>query len=282
MSSHSLPSLRNIIRTHGIHARKKLGQNFILDLNLNQKIACAAGPLNDVTVIEIGAGPGGLTHALLNEGAAHIMAIECDKRAIAALKESAIHYAPRLTIIPGNALKQDYAKLAGDKTRIVANLPYNIATILLTRWLSVTPWPPFFDRLVLMLQKEVAERIIATPQNKKYGRLSILAQWRCEPKILFNVSRTAFTPIPKVDSTLISLSPRQTIYPCQCDTLEKVTAEAFGQRRKMLQTSLKKLVADVPEWLRKMNLDPKARAETLSVENFCALAHSLDKKYEKD
>src|SRR5947209_3133197 len=205
----ALPPLREIIRRHGLTARKSLGQNFLLDLNLTGRIARAAGPLDGVTVVEVGPGPGGLTRALLAEGAARVIAIERDERAVAALGEIAAHYPGRLQIVSGDALTFDLAPyLTSGPARVVANLPYNIATALLARWLTVEPWPPWYDRLVLMFQREVAERIVAPPGSKTYGRLSVLAGWRSQPRILFDVSRTAFVPPPKVTSSLVSLTPR--------------------------------------------------------------------------
>lgn len=271
-----LPPLRDVLRTYGINARKNLGQNFLLDLNLTRKIARSAGPLKNLTVIEIGPGPGGLTRALLSEGARHVIAIEHDSRCTKALQQISAFYPSRLTIIEGDALRQDYDHLAKDHARIVANLPYNIGTSLLTGWLSGDTWPPFFDRLVLMLQLEVAQRIVASTGTKQYGRLSILAQWRCTAEILFTVPNTAFTPQPKVTSALIALTPRASPYPCDRVKLAQLTMAAFGQRRKMLGTSLKQIDPDISGKLQFLGIDPRARAETLSVERFCALALMLD------
>ena len=274
-----LPPLREAIRRHGLIARKSLGQNFLLDLNLTSRIARAAGPLDGVTVIEVGPGPGGLTRALIAEGAAHVVAIERDERAIAALSEIAAHYPGRLTVITGDALRFDVAPhLGGAPLRIVANLPYNIATALLVGWLTLEPWPPWYDRLVLMFQREVAERIVARPGSKTYGRLSVLAGWRAEAKILFDIAPSAFVPPPKVTSSLVQLAPRRTPLPCDRATLERVTAAAFGQRRKMLRASLKSLGLDPVPLLENAAIDPTARAEDIPVEGFVALANACPAK----
>jgi len=270
-----LPPLRDVIRRHGLSARKSLGQNFLLDLNLTGRIARAAGPLRDVAVVEIGPGPGGLTRALLAEGAKHVIAIERDDRAIAALAEIAEHYPGRLTVIAGDALAIDAAAQVSAPARIVANLPYNIATALLVSWLTVEPWPPWYDRLVLMFQREVAERIVAAPGSKTYGRLSVLAGWRTEAKILFDIAPSAFVPPPKVTSSLVQFLPRAVPLPCDRAALERVTAAAFGQRRKMLRASLKSLGLDPLPLLEKAGLDPTARAEDIAVDGFVALARQL-------
>jgi 16S rRNA (adenine1518-N6/adenine1519-N6)-dimethyltransferase len=275
----ALPPLREAIRRHGLIARKSLGQNFLLDLNLTSRIARAAGPLDGVTVLEVGPGPGGLTRALIAEGAAHVIAIERDERAIAALSEIAAHYPGRLTIVAGDALRFDVAPhLGGAALRIVANLPYNIATALLVGWLTVEPWPPWYDRLVLMFQREVAERIVAKPGSKTYGRLSVLAGWRAEAKILFDIAPSAFVPPPKVTSSLVQLAPRRAPLPCDRAALERVTAAAFGQRRKMLRASLKSLGLDPVPLLEKAAIDPTARAEDIPVEGFVALANACPAK----
>ncbi len=233
-----LPPLREVIRRHGLAAKKSLGQNFLLDLNLTARIARAGGALDGVTVVEIGPGPGGLTRALLAEGAARVIAVERDARAIAALAEIAAHYPGRLTIVEGDALEFDApAHLAGGRARVIANLPYNIATALLVDWLTVEPWPPWYDALVLMFQREVAERIVAVPGGKAYGRLSVLAGWRCEAKIMFEVAPSAFVPRPKVTSAVVRLVPRAAPLPCDAQALQRVTEAAFGQRRKMLRQS---------------------------------------------
>jgi 16S rRNA (adenine1518-N6/adenine1519-N6)-dimethyltransferase len=272
----ALPPLRDAIRRHGLTARKSLGQNFLLDLNLTGRIARAAGPLAGVTVIEVGPGPGGLTRALLSEGAAHVIAIERDERAIAALEEIVTHYPDRLTVISGDALTFDVAPvLHAGAARVVANLPYNIATALLVSWLTVEPWPPWFDRLVLMFQREVAERIVAPPGSKTYGRLSVLAGWRTEAKILFDIAPSAFVPPPKVTSSVVQFVPRAAPLPCERRALERVTEAAFGQRRKMLRQSLKSLGADPLALLAAAGIDPTARAEDIAVQGFVALANAL-------
>jgi 16S rRNA (adenine1518-N6/adenine1519-N6)-dimethyltransferase len=271
----TLPPLREVIRRYDLSARKSLGQNFLLDLNLTGRIARAAGPLG-VTVIEVGPGPGGLTRALLTEGAAHVIAIERDTRAIAALEEIAAFCPGRLTIVPGDALEFDPAPyLGGGPVRVVANLPYNIATALLVGWLTVEPWPPWYDRLTLMFQREVAERIVAGPGSKTYGRLSVLAGWRTEAKILFDIAPSAFVPPPKVTSSVVQLVPRPTPLPCDRRALERVTAAAFGQRRKMLRASLRQLGVDPVPLLESAGIDPTARAEDIAVEGFVALARGF-------
>jgi 16S rRNA (adenine1518-N6/adenine1519-N6)-dimethyltransferase len=271
-----LPPLREVIRRHELSARKSLGQNFLLDLNLTGRIARAAGPLAGVTVIEVGPGPGGLTRALLAEGA-NVIAIERDERAVGALAEIAEHYPGRLIVVPGDALEFDARTYLGaGPVRVAANLPYNIATALLVSWLTVEPWPPWYDRLVLMFQREVAERIVAKPGSKTYGRLSVLAGWRTEGKILFDIAPSAFVPPPKVTSSLVQLVPRAMPLPCDRRALERVTAAAFGQRRKMLRASLKTLGIDLVPLLEKAGLDPTARAEDIAVEGFVALARGLN------
>ncbi len=275
MTADGLPPLREVIRRHELSARKSLGQNFLLDLNLTGRIARAAGPLAGTTVIEVGPGPGGLTRALLAEGA-RVIAIERDERAVAALGEISAHYPGRLSIVSGDALDFDATPhLGADPARVVANLPYNIATALLVGWLTVEPWPPWYDRLVLMFQREVAERIVASPGSKTYGRLSVLAGWRAQAKILFDIAPSAFVPPPKVTSSLVQLVPRQAPLPCDRRALERVTAAAFGQRRKMLRASLKSLGRDPLPLLEKAGLDPTARAEDIAVEGFVALAREL-------
>jgi 16S rRNA (adenine1518-N6/adenine1519-N6)-dimethyltransferase len=272
----SLPPLRETIRRHGLTARKSLGQNFLLDLNLTGRIARAAGPLAGVTVLEVGPGPGGLTRALLAEGAARVIAVERDERAIAALDEIAEHYPDRLRVVAGDAMNFDIAPyLETGPARVVANLPYNIATALLVSWLTTEPWPPWFDRLTLMFQREVAERIVARPGSKTYGRLSVLAGWRAQAKILFDIAPSAFVPPPKVTSSLVELVPRPSPLACDRRALERVTAAAFGQRRKMLRASLKSLGVDPIPLLETAGIDPTARAEDIAVEGFVALAREL-------
>jgi 16S rRNA (adenine1518-N6/adenine1519-N6)-dimethyltransferase len=271
-----LPPLREVIRRHGLVARKSLGQNFLFDLNLTDRIARAAGPLAGVTVFEIGPGPGGLTRALLALGAARVIAVERDERAVAALQEIAAHYPDRLDIVTADALTFDpRAQLDRTPVRIVANLPYNIATALLVSWLSAEPWPPWYESAVLMFQREVAERIVAAPGSKTYGRLSVLVQWRCEARILFDVNPSAFVPAPKVTSSVVRFLPRAAPAPCDRRLLEQATQAAFGQRRKMLRQSLRSLDADAPTLIATAGLDPTARAEDISVDGFVALARAL-------
>jgi 16S rRNA (adenine1518-N6/adenine1519-N6)-dimethyltransferase len=268
-----LPPLREVIRQHDLRARKSLGQNFLLDLNLTARIARASGPLDDVTVIEIGPGPGGLTRALLAGGARRVIAIERDQRAIAALADVAARYPGRLDVVAADALAFDPRPLLkGEPARIMANLPYNIATALLVGWLTTEPWPPWFDRLVLMFQREVAERITAAPGSKKYGRLSVLAGWRTEARMLFDVAASAFVPPPKVTSSLVELVPRQAPLPCPSAVLQRVTEAAFGQRRKMLRQSLKSLGQDPLPLLAAADIDPTARAEDIPIAGFVRLA----------
>jgi 16S rRNA (adenine1518-N6/adenine1519-N6)-dimethyltransferase len=272
-----LPPLREVIRRHGLSAKKSLGQNFLLDLNLTGRIARAAGPLHGITVIEIGPGPGGLTRALLSEGVHRVIAVERDERAIAALSEIAEHHPGKLTIVAGDALEFNPAPyLEGKPARIVANLPYNIATALLVDWLTAEPWPPWYDRLVLMFQREVAERIVSPPGGKQYGRLSVLAGWRAQAKILFDVHPSNFVPPPKVTSSIVELIPRAAPLPCQSRLLERVTAAAFGQRRKMLRQSLKTLTSDPLPLLAAARIEPTARAEEIPVEGFVALARAFE------
>src|SRR5215831_8892053 len=229
-----LPPLREVIRGHDLKPKKSLGQNFLFDLNLTTRIARAAEPLENITVVEIGPGPGGLTRALLALGARRIIAIERDERAIAALEEIAEHYPGRLEIVAGDALNIDPRdQLGPERARVVANLPYNIATALLVRWLTVEPWPPWYDSMLLMFQREVAQRIIARPCSKSYGRLAVLAGWRSEAHILFDVAASAFVPPPKVTSSVVSLRPRAKPLDCDLTAFERVTEAAFGQRRKM-------------------------------------------------
>jgi 16S rRNA (adenine1518-N6/adenine1519-N6)-dimethyltransferase len=273
-----LPPLREVVAAHGLEARKALGQNFLFDLNLTARIARAAGPLAAATIVEIGPGPGGLTRALLAEGARKVIAIERDPRCLAALAEIAAHYPGRLDIVEGDALEIDPGALVGAArpARICANLPYNIATALLTRWLEAEAWPPWFDRLILMFQREVAERIVATPaQRAAYGRLAVLCNWRCETRILFDVSPAAFTPSPKVTSSVVELRPRPNPFDCEARLLAAVTQAAFGQRRKMLRQSLKSLPVDVSALLADAGVAETARAEEISVEGFTAIARGL-------
>jgi 16S rRNA (adenine1518-N6/adenine1519-N6)-dimethyltransferase len=272
-----LPPLREVIRAHGLEALKSLGQNFLLDFNITLKIARTAGPLEDVRVIEVGPGPGGLTRALLASGAADVVVIERDRRCIAALEEIAARYPGRLHILEGDALRTDFAALAeGRRTRIVSNLPYNIGTELLVGWLRSEPWPPYFESLTLMFQREVARRIIATPaMQHEFGRLGILSGWRCEARIAFDLPPSAFTPPPKVTSSVVHLVPRAAPLPARLATLERLTAAAFGQRRKMLRQSLKGL-AHAELALAQAGIAPTARPETVPMEAFIRLANALD------
>jgi 16S rRNA (adenine1518-N6/adenine1519-N6)-dimethyltransferase len=268
-----LPPLRDVIRKHDLAAKKSLGQNFLLDLNLTARIARAAGPYDDIIIVEIGPGPGGLTRALLSAGAQRVIAIERDHRAIAALNEISDHYPGRLSVIEGDALTFDPRPLLdGKRARIVANLPYNIATPLLIAWLTTDPWPPWYDRMVLMFQREVAERIAAAPGSKTYGRLSVLTQWRTAPRILFDISPKAFMPPPKVTSSVVEFLPRPDPLPCDRRALEKVAEAAFGQRRKMLRQSLKTLGRDPAPMLDEAGIAGTARAEEIPVEGFVRLA----------
>ncbi len=270
----ALPPLREVIARHGIAARRSLGQNFILDLNLTRRIARAAGGLDRGSVIEIGPGPGGLTRALIAEGAGHVVAIERDRRCLAALGELAAAFPGRLEVIEGDALALDPAALVAPPRRIVANLPYNIATALLLRWLDRIGE---YESLTLMFQREVAERLVALPRSPAYGRLSVIVQWLTLPKILFDVPPGAFVPSPKVTSSIVSLIPRAApLAPAAKASLERVTAAAFGQRRKMLRSSLKSLGIPVAPLLAAVGVAPTARAEELSVAEFCALARAFE------
>jgi len=271
-----LPPLRDVIRRHALSARKSLGQNFLLDLNLTARIARAAGPLEDATVIEIGPGPGGLTRALLALGARRVIAIERDERALAPLEEISKRYPGRLEIVCADAQSFDPRPLLGGASaRIVSNLPYNIATPLLIDWLSIEPWPPWYDMMVLMFQREVAERIVARENDEAYGRLGVLANWRAETKILFDISPAAFVPQPKVTSSVVRLVPRQAPEVCDRRALEQVAAAAFGQRRKMLRQSLKSLAADPVRLAAAAGVDVTRRAETVPVSGFVAMAREL-------
>jgi 16S rRNA (adenine1518-N6/adenine1519-N6)-dimethyltransferase len=271
-----LPPLREVIRQHALSARKSLGQNFLLDLNLTARIARAAGPLEDTVIIEIGPGPGGLTRALLAMGARRVIAVERDERALPALEEISRRYPGRLEIICADAQHFDPRPLLGaTRVKIVANLPYNIATALLVDWLSIEPWPPWYDMMVLMFQREVAERIVARENDEAYGRLAVLTNWRTETKILFDISPAAFVPQPKVTSSVVRLVPRSTPETCDRRALEQVAAAAFGQRRKMLRQSLKSLAVDPARLAGAAQVDLTRRAETIPVSGFVAMAREL-------
>ncbi len=272
----TLPPLRDVIATHGLSARKSLGQNFLLDLNLTAKIARQAGDLTQCDVLEIGPGPGGLTRGLLSEGARRVLAIEKDHRCIPALAEIAAHYPDRLEVIEGDALAVDPLSHLTPPIRVAANLPYNVGTELLVRWLTPKEWPPFWQTLTLMFQKEVAERIVATPGSKAYGRLAILASWRADAKIAIHLPPSAFTPPPKVSSAVVHITalekPR---FEADAKTLERVVAAAFNQRRKMLRAALKGVAPDIEDRLIAAGLKPTDRAEQIPLEGFCALARAV-------
>lgn len=274
----NLPPLREVINTHDLKARKSLGQNFLLDLNLTAKIARQAGDMSECDVLEIGPGPGGLTRGLLSEGARRVLAIEKDKRCLPALAEIAEAYPDRLTVIEGDALEIDPLAHLTPPIRIAANLPYNVGTELLVRWLTPQEWPPFWQSLTLMFQREVAERIVAKPGSKAYGRLALLAQWRADARIVLNLPPEAFTPPPKVSSAVVHLTalpePR---FPADPDVLNRVVAAAFNQRRKMLRSALKGTAPDIEDRLRAAGLKPTERAEQVPLEGFCALAREIAK-----
>ncbi|AYM56827.1 16S rRNA (adenine(1518)-N(6)/adenine(1519)-N(6))-dimethyltransferase RsmA [Agrobacterium fabrum] len=270
-----LPPLRDVIQRHGLDAKKSLGQNFLFDLNLTQKIARTAGPLDGVTVIEVGPGPGGLTRAILSLGAKKVIAVERDSRCLPVLAEIEAHCPGRLEVIEGDALKTDFEALvpAGEPVRIIANLPYNVGTQLLVNWLLPREWPPFWLSMTLMFQKEVGQRIVAEEGDNHYGRLGVLAGWRTVSEMAFDVPPQAFSPPPKVTSTVVHLLPKDKPLPCDVAKLERVTEAAFGQRRKMLRQSVKSLGGET--LLEKAGIDPTRRAETLSVEEFVTLANCL-------
>lgn len=273
----TLPPLRDVIERHGIAAKKALGQNFLLDLNLTARIARAAGRLAECDVLEIGPGPGGLTRGLLAEGARHVLAIEKDPRCLPALAEIAAAYPGRLTVIEGDALAVDPLAHLTPPIRVSANLPYNIGTELLVRWLTPPQWPPFWTSLTLMFQREVAQRIVAKPGDDAYGRLAILAQWRCDARVVLDLPPQAFSPPPKVSSSVVHLvalsAPR---FPARPATLSRVVAAGFNQRRKMLRASLKGVAPEIEDHLRAAGIAPTERAEQVSIEAFCALARSID------
>ena len=276
MTTPTLPPLREVVARHGIAARKGLGQHFLFDLNLTGRIARTAGPLAGKTVIEIGPGPGGLTRALLDAGAERLVAVERDARCIDALREVAEAYPNRLEIIEGDALKVRAASLGPTPRVIVSNLPYNISTVLLRNWFDELD---AIESMTLMFQREVARRLAAPPGGKDYGRLSVLTQWLCEVSLAFSLPAAAFTPPPKIDSAVVRFTPRTTpLAPARKDILEKTTATAFGQRRKMLRASLRSLGGDAEALLKDAGIDPTRRAETLSVTEFCALARAVEKR----
>ena len=273
-----LPPLREVIKAHDLVAKKQLGQNFLLDLNLTARIARAAGDLSACDVLEVGPGPGGLTRGLLAEGARRVLAVEKDPRCLPALEEIAAAYPGRLEVICGDALEVDALAHLTPPVRVVANLPYNVGTELLIRWLTPKLWPPFWDSLTLMFQKEVAERIVAKTRTEHYGRLALLVQWRCDARIVLTLPPEAFTPAPKVHSAVVHLTrlpaPR---YPADEAVLMRLTAAAFNQRRKMLRSSLKGLAPEIEAKIIAAGLEPTARAEEISLEGFCALARELAK-----
>jgi len=272
MTIDHLPPLREVIAANGLDARKSLGQNFLLDLNLTSKIARSAGDLSQVYVYEVGPGPGGLTRAILAQNPKHLIVVEKDQRCLNILEEISEAYPRKVTIVNDDALKQDEASLIPQgKAKIIANLPYNVGTALLVKWLTYDDWLPWYENLTLMFQKEVAERITAQPGTKSYGRLSVLAQWRAHTKKLFDVPPKAFTPPPKVTSSIVQITPFEPDTKVKAENLEKLTAAAFGKRRKMLRVALKSLVKDSETLLKAAEIDPTARAESLSVADFIRL-----------
>ncbi|MCC5959595.1 MAG: 16S rRNA (adenine(1518)-N(6)/adenine(1519)-N(6))-dimethyltransferase RsmA [Rhodobacteraceae bacterium] len=272
----ALPPLRDVIRTHDLRARKSFGQNFLLDLNLTARIARAAGDLHGADILEVGPGPGGLTRGLLAEGARKVLAIEKDPRCMPALAEIADAYPGRLQIIEGDALAVDPLAYLNSPVKVVANLPYNVGTELLIRWMTPAQWPPFWDSLTLMFQREVAERIVARPGSKAYGRLALMVQWRADARVVLHLPPEAFTPPPKVSSAVVHItrlsSPR---YPADARVLETVVAAAFNQRRKMLRAALRGLHPQIEDLLQQVGIAPTARAEEIGLEGFCALARAL-------
>ena len=272
----SLPPLREVIAAHDLRAKKSLGQNFLLDLNLTARIARVSGPLDGANVLEVGPGPGGLTRGLLAEGAGRVLAVEKDSRCLPALAEIAAAYPGRLEVVNADALEIDAATHFGGPWRVVANLPYNVGTELLVRWLTPPAWPPSWQSLTLMFQREVAERIVAAPGSKAYGRLAVLAQWRCEARIALTLPPEAFSPPPKVSSAVVHLTalpaPR---FEADARVLERVVAKGFGQRRKMLRAALKGLVPDLEDRLRASGIEPTQRAEEIGLREWCALARAV-------
>jgi len=274
-----LPPLKDVISRHQLRAKKSLGQNFLLDLNLTSKIARYAGNLDRFDILEIGPGPGGLTRSLLHEGARKVVAIEKDNRCIEALAEIQATFPGRLKLLQGDALSTNASEHLADPVRIIANLPYNIGTELLVRWLTSKTWPSFWQSMTLMFQKEVANRIVASPGSKAYGRLSVMSQWRCDTKIAFNVPATAFTPPPKVESTLVHFEAlKEPKFPAEVEVLEFVVSKAFNQRRKMLRGALKGYFQNVEEGLVSIGVLPTKRAEDITVQEYCAMSQILIRK----
>lgn len=274
-----LPPLKDVISRHQLRAKKSLGQNFLLDLNLTSKIARYAGNLDQFDILEIGPGPGGLTRSLLNEGARKVVAIEKDSRCIEALEEIQATFPGRLKLLQGDALSTNAIEHLADPVRIIANLPYNIGTELLVRWLTSKTWPSFWQSMTLMFQKEVANRIVASPGSKAYGRLSVMSQWRCDTKIAFHVPASAFTPPPKVESTLVHFEAlKEPKFPAEVEVLEFVVSKAFNQRRKMLRGALKGYFQNVEEGLLSIGVLPTKRAEDITVQEYCAMSQILIRK----
>jgi len=274
-----LPPLKDVISRHQLRAKKSLGQNFLLDLNLTSKIARYAGNLDQFDILEIGPGPGGLTRSLLHEGARKVVAIEKDNRCIEALEEIQATFPGRLKLLQGDALSTNASEHLADPVRIIANLPYNIGTELLVRWLTSKTWPSFWQSMTLMFQKEVANRIVASPGSKAYGRLSVMSQWRCDTKIAFNVPATAFTPPPKVESALVHFEAlKEPKFPAEVEVLEFVVSKAFNQRRKMLRGALKGYFQNVEEGLLSIGVLPTKRAEDITVQEYCAMSQILISK----
>ena len=275
----NLPPLKDVISKYEIRAKKSLGQNFLLDLNLTSKIARYAGNLKHSDVLEIGPGPGGLTRSLLNEGARQVVSIEKDNRCIAALEEIQPLFPGRLRLLQGDALSMNVTQYLTDPIKIIANLPYNIGTELLVRWLNSKNWPSFWQSMTLMFQKEVANRIVARPGSKAYGRLSVMSQWRCNTKIAFNIPATAFTPPPKVESAVVHFEAlHEPRFPAEVDKLEFVVSKAFNQRRKMLRGALKGHFINVEEGLFSIGILPTKRAENITVQEYCAMSQILIRK----
>ena len=274
-----LPPLKDVISRHQLRAKKSLGQNFLLDLNLTSKIARYAGNLDQFDILEIGPGPGGLTRSLLHEGARKVVAIEKDNRCIEALEEIQATFPGRLKLLQGDALSTNASEHLADPVRIIANLPYNIGTELLVRWLTSKTWPSFWQSMTLMFQKEVANRIVASPGSKAYGRLSVMSQWRCDTKIAFNVPATAFTPPPKVESALVHFEAlKEPKFPAEVEVLEFVVSKAFNQRRKMLRGALKGYFQNVEEGLLSIGVLPTKRAEDITLQEYCAMSQILIRK----